>query len=315
MSWNKYHIIPLILASLIIQDLNGQCLSSANPVGGAENLLVLEKGSLRMISFYKYAQGTRYYETDHLSDFDMISKAYYNYLSLLAGYGLSNRITLESEAGFFFNKSQIYNVDPPSTLTGRGFSNISLTGKFNLYRNNVKRSYYSAGIGIKMPTSRKSRTANNVELPVELQPTLGSFGFIVNSSWVKEFSETGIRIFITNRMEAHFPNPDEYTLGTAFFNAVFVSKHIMLPRIRGDWTTILQVRNEIRTPDKISGDIKESSGGYLFFVTPQINHMVKEKWNLSVMADLPVYQHFRGTQLGAGLGITCIISRTFKIRP
>ena len=55
-----------------------QCLSSVNPVGGTNNLLVLEKKSLRVITFYRYGQGTQYYEKNNHSDFNLISKAYYS---------------------------------------------------------------------------------------------------------------------------------------------------------------------------------------------------------------------------------------------
>jgi hypothetical protein len=54
----------LFITFLLLQPLlsGGQCLSSVNPVGGTDNLLVIEKQSLRIISFYRYGQGNRYFE-------------------------------------------------------------------------------------------------------------------------------------------------------------------------------------------------------------------------------------------------------------
>jgi len=310
--WNKINILIILLSVVYFAKVDSQCLSSVNPVGGTENLLVLEKSSLRVITFYKYGEGKQYFEKDRHSDFNLIRKAYYNYVSGIVGYGISSKLTLETEFGYYINKSQIYATEPEYTLTGRGFNNLIASAKYNLYTNHKERIYFSAAAGIKIPFSRTPQQVNNVELPVEVQPTIGAYGFVFNSYFVKENSEKALRFFITNRVETNLPNLDDYQLGTAIFTSFYISKHLMFQWLKGDWTTILQLRNEIRTRDKISGRKKESSGGYVFLLAPQLNYVVKEKWYLSAMVDVPVYQYFNGTQLGAGIGITLSLSRAFS---
>lgn len=312
LSLNKKFILFFLFILGYAMCLYSQCLSSVNPVGGTENLLVLEKKSFRLISFYKYGQGTQYFEGHKHSDFNLIKEANYNYLSLILGYGLSKNLTLEADAGYYINKSQLYNsID--YTLTGKGFSNLILSAKFNIYTNPVKRIYYSLAAGPKIPFSTAPQWANNVKLPLEVQPTLGAYGLVVNSVFVKEYSLTGLRFFVTNRWEGNLPNKEDYLLGMALNNALYVSKHLLFPWLKGDWTAIIQLRNEIRSRDKIDGDIKESSGSILFFIVPQLNYVLYEKWNLSALADIPVYQYFYGTQLGAGFGLIISISRTFDL--
>jgi len=85
----------------------------------------------------------------------------------------------------------------------------------------------------------------------------------------------------------------------------------MFSWLKGDWTAIVQLRNELRAPDKLADEIKASSGSTLFFVSPQINYVAKGDWYISGMVDLPVYQNFKGTQLAAGTGLTLIVSKTF----
>lgn len=305
--------IAFFIAFLVTGNSFGQCLSSVNPVGGTNNLLVLEKKSLRVISFYKYGQGTQYFENSSHSDFDLIRKAYYNYLSTSFGYGVTNKFTLELETGYFFNKTQIYDLEPEYRLTGKGFSNFVVMGKHSLFSEPVKRIYVTGAAGVKIPSSRSPQLVNNVEIPVEVQPTIGAYGLVANLSFVKENSESGMRYFLISRMETHSANKNEYKLGNSFFNSFYISKHLMFPWLKGDWTTILQLRNEIRTHDKIDGVKKESSGSTLFFLSPQINYVYKDEWYLSAMIDFPVYQNFSGTQLGAGTGLTFILSRTFRL--
>jgi len=294
--------------------MHAQCLSSVNPVGGTENILTLEKNTLRIITFYKYGQSKHYYEKNKRLDHSLISKAYYNYSSFIIGYGITNKLTFETEIGYFFNKTQEYNVQPAYSLTGKGLSNIIALTKYNIYTNHINRIYYSAAAGVKIPFSRNPKVVDNVELPIDLQPNAGAYGLVFNSFFVKENPEKGLRYFITNRVETNFSNKDDYQLGTAVFSSFYISKHLMFSWLKGDWTTILQIRNEFRAHDKISGEIKNSSGSILFFLVPQINYVIKESWFISLMTDIPVYQNFNGTQLGAGFGITLSLSKTFNLK-
>lgn len=294
--------------------LKAQCLSSVNPVGGTDNLLVLEKNSLRVISFYKYGQGNQYYEGTGRSDFDLISKAYYNYFSVIVGYGLNPKLTLEMETGYFLNKTQNYNLTPANSLTGSGLSNAVIMAKHSIFTEPVNRIYITGALGVKIPFSRELQwSPNNVKLPVEVQPTLGAYGAVFSTSFVKESSGTGMRYFLTNRIEAHAPNKEDYKPGTSVYTSLYISKHLMQHWLKDNWTAILQIRNEVRGYDKIESRKKESSGSTLFFIAPQLNYVFKEEWYFSAMTDIPVYQYFKGTQLGAGIGFSLIVSKTFRL--
>lgn len=294
--------------------LKAQCLSSVNPVGGTDNLLVLEKTSLRVISFYKYGQGNQYYEGSGRSDFNLISKAYYNYFSVILGYGLTPKLTLEMETGYFLNKTQNYNLTPDYSLTGSGLSNAVIMAKHSIFTEPVNRIYITGALGAKIPFSRELQwSPNNVKLPVEVQPTLGAYGAVFSTSIVKENSGTGMRYFLTNRIETHSSNKEDYKPGNSVFTSLYISKHLIQHWLKDNWTAILQIRNEIRGYDKIEGRKKESSGSTLFFIAPQLNYVFKEEWYFSAMTDVPVYQHFKGTQLGAGLGFTFIVAKTFRL--
>ena len=290
-----------------------QCLSAVNPAGGTSNLLSLEKHSLRFMLFYKYGYGNQYYNGYKLSDFDVISEAHYSYLGNIIGYGISDKLTTEAELGYFFNKTQEYNLEPHYTLSGNGLSSAVVSVKYQFYTNHIKRIYYSASSGILFPFSRNMQVVNGVVLPIELQTVSGAYGLVLQSFFVKENSERGIRYFMTNRLECYFQGKQDYLPGTAVFSSVFLSKHLMYNRLKGDWTIILQLRNETRAHDKNEGQTKESSGGTLFFIVPQINYVLLEKWYLSAMVDVPVWQYYNGTQMGTRLGLTFSLSRAVKL--
>lgn len=282
-------------------------------MGGSSNLLVLEKNSLRIISFYRYNFGNKYFEGDDHSDFSLIKNANYNYVGSIIGYGLADKVTLETELGYFFNKTQNYNLVPAYSLSGSGFSTGILSLKYGFLKNISKRFFISSSLGAKIPFSTEPISRDGVELPVEVQPTIGAFGTVVQLFMVKENPISGIRYFLTGRMEINAPNKQDYKLGTSVFTSFFISKHLMFSWLKGDWTTILQLRNEIRTKDKTINGWKESSGSTIFYFSPQINYTVNERWNISAMIDLPVYQYFNGTQLATRYGISLNLARDFNL--
>ena len=306
-------IILFIAVSFYYQLSSSQCLSSVNPVGGTSNLLALQPKTIRTITFHKFNYGNRYYQENQPSDFDLIERAFYNYIGTILGYGITSRLTLETEAGYFINKTQQYNVEPAQKQRGYGFSNVIVSARYGIYSNNYRRLYFSASAGMKIPCSGNYQVVNGVELSEELQPTIGSYGLVFQSYLVKENSFRGLRFFLTNRLETNRVNRKDFKLGTSFFTSFYVSKHLMFQWLKGDWTTILQIRNEIRNKNKRESVPVEASGGILFFLSPQINFSIHEIWNISIMGDIPVYQYLHGIQLGTKYGITLSLSRDFKL--
>lgn len=310
---SKYLMLVFLPWLFFYMNTRAQCLSSVNPVGGTDNLLVLEKNAFRVITFYKFGQGSRYYEGSEVSGFNLIDRAFYNYMSAILGYGIHPKVTLELETGYFFNKTQEYNVDDGYKLKGKGLSNFVLLVKNSLITDHVGRFYVNGTAGIKIPSSGRMQYVDNVRLPVEVQPTMGAFGSVLGASAVKEKSATGMRYFLTARWEAHGKNREDYRPGNNIFTSVYISKHLMYPWLKGDWTAIMQLKNEVRTRDRLLGQPKDSSGSVLFFLVPQINYVFREKWYISALVDVPVWQYFNGTQLGAASGLSFIVSRAFSL--
>lgn len=298
-----------LLASFWSQLVISQCLSSVNPVGGTSNLLALPSKTLRVISFYKFNYGDRYFEKSKPSDFDLIKSASYNYLGAILGYGITSRLTLETETGYFINKTQHYDIESAQKVRGYGLSDFIVSARYGIYTNNQRRIYYSASAGLKIPSSSNYQIADGVELPEEVQSSIGAFGMVFQSFLVKEYPLRGLRLFLTNRFETNRANYKDFKLGNSFYTSLYISKHLMFQWLKGDWTTILQVRNEVRALNTRYDEPVEASGGIVFFLSPQINYTINETWNISFMGDLPVYQYLNGIQLGTQFGFTFGFSR------
>jgi len=311
-------IFFLILLSFFYIDLYSQCFSSSgNPIGGTANMGTVNKKTIRISSFYKHACADKYFSGDERTDYNL-KKARYNYIGTLLGYGLSDKITIEAELGYFVNKIQEYpmfSIDPD---TGRGLSNAVISGKFNLYSNKEKRFEITAGIGGRIPLQSFAIQQNNNDLSIDVQPTMGSYGIVAQLFLIKENSFKGLRYFLINRFEYNFKNKEDYFMnnvqykfGSVYYTSFFVSKHLWLPWTTGDgiWTVIFQLRNEIKAKRIQNNEIVPASGACLFYVAPQLNVTIHKKWNVSFMFDYPIYQYYNETQLGINYSFLINLTR------
>jgi len=71
----------------------------------------------------------------------------------------------------------------------------------------------------------------------------------------------------------------------------------------------MQIRDEWRNRDTRNGKKVNSSGGNVVFISPQLNYEVKQKWNISMLFDYPLYKYYNGTQLTSSYAITLFISK------
>jgi hypothetical protein len=306
----KYYSLSVIFVLSFYIESRAQCFSSLNPVAGISNLLVLEKNTVKFICSYNYGLMDEYFEGHKRTDYTLVKRADYNYVAAVLAYGIFNRLTLESEAGYFLNKT--YHFEN-ATSKGYGFNNIVISPKFSLVTNHDKRFYCSGSIGIKVPLSMELQKVDLVEVPHELQPSTHAFGYVLQGFMVKENSFRGLRYFLVARGEYNHKNSAGYRYGNFFSTSAYLSKHLMYNWLKRDLTTILQLRNEFRGRDRLDKDIVEYTGGYSLLLIPQVNLTIKERWNISVLGKIPVYQYFNGTQLAAKFGVIVNVSGDFVL--
>ena len=220
-------IFFLLIIIFLSNEVEAQCYCSfGNPVGGTLNMGVMEKNTIRIASFYRFSSFGRYFTGDkkYTGDNIIAERAYYNYAGFLAAYGISPKFTIETEGGYFVNKTKIYKINREK-LTGSGLSNAIISIKHRLYYNFNKQLEISWALGPYIPLSVNSRQVNGITLPVELQPSMGSYGLVFQSFIIKEDFLRERRFFLVNRIEKYFENKQNMIWGTFFSNSLFFSKH------------------------------------------------------------------------------------------
>lgn len=319
LGYMKYMRIYLLLIIIIISQERAvaQCFATpGNPVGGAENIGVMMKNHLRIQSSFRYHLASNYYKGSQIYQGDKrtLDKAYFNYGGLMAAYGITNQLTLEVDAGYFFNKTQEY-LKWDGSLTGSGFSNISAMLKYALYQDMLNRVEFTMAAGGKIPLSTEYQRVDGVVLPIDLQPSTASYGIKAQTFLVKENSVGSWRIFWINRYEKNFENPYNFIFGDLFSSAIFYSKHTHLnisERFK-HWTLIMQARYEYNDQNTRNKQTVPASGGHMVVIAPQINCSIDQKWNLSVLFEKAIYRYYNNIQLGGNYSIGVQLSRDIPI--
>ncbi len=301
---------------------NAQCFGSpGNPVAGTSNAGSLQKKLFRTSLYHRYSYSDTYRTGSKITGFSLYEKANYNYLGLTLAYGLTDKITIESETGYFVNKTIHYNsslILPESeyTKSGFGLSHTLISLKYLIIPDNKHPIRWAIGAGGRIPLRQQPQYENNSLLPQDVQPSNMAFGIALQSFFVHENSFKGRRIFLINRYEYYFENSQQFQWGQVLYNSLFYSKrlHFKQQWLTENWTGILQLRHEYRTHNynylltspKVAG-----SGNNLIFITPQLNYTHHEILNISFLADIPVYQYYNETQLSNKFSFTLNITRDF----
>lgn len=309
------NIATIIILFFSIYQAKAQCFASAgNPVGGTANMGVMDKNTLRVSTFYRYSYSGKYMSGDspYSGPSEILNHAFFNYTGWLVGYGISEKLTIETEGGYFINKTQSYQFNNEN-LTGFGLSNAVVSLKPRLYMNKDKRFEISGSLGFSIPFSRERQAVGGVDLPIDLQPSTGSYGLVFQSFFIKENSFKAIRFFLINRVEKYFENKQDYLFGTLYSTSFYFSKHFIFDKWKlQDWTLIMQLKNQIKDKNIGVKNTVEALGSCLFFLSPQINLSLYDKWNVSVLFDIPIYQHYNEVQLANNYSFAVSLIRDFS---
>ncbi len=312
----KQLILIFALSQLIVVQVAGQCFAtSGNPVGGTANMGLLDKRMMMLSTFYRFSYADRYLAGHDSYDGSMgiLKDANFNYCGILVGYGLANKVTIEAEGGYFINKTQRYKFND-NQLRGYGLSNLVLSVKPLIYFNPEKHFEISGALGASIPFRLNLQEINGVTLPIDIQPSTGSFGMVGQIYLIKENSYNATRYFLAGRVEKYFKNQQDFLFGNIYSLSGFFSKHFgrETHRIK-HITAIVQVRAQVKDRNVRTGNIVEASGNFLVFVAPQLNFNILQNWNLSLFTEIPAYQYFNEIQLASRISAGFTLSRVLEL--
>jgi len=284
-------------------------------VGASVYVGVLGKNYLRAITYFRHSYSDTYYESDHKTGENVqLSNSSFNFAGVALAYGVTRRLTIETDAGYYFDKTQNFkNIDYQTR--GYGLSNGSLTVKYGTIIRPAQQIELTTGLGLRFPFSSDPQAIDGVQLNRDVQPSTNAFGVSEMLFFNKGFPSITLRLFSINRYEYNFADSHDYKYGNVLLNSVFVSKMIFKY-----FFGIIQFRSEWKTNDKDfanknadGGDKVINSGFYLFTISPQLSYSIAGKWNLTAVYDLPTYKFYNGKQMTPAYSFALSLTRDFNL--
>lgn len=303
-------LVLLIVAFFTTQNVFAQCCSAGNPFFYGEQANLGHK-QLQVIAGYKYSLSDQYYHEDSKEDIDFIDKAWFNFLNLQLIYGLTNRLSIQTDIGYFVNRTEQYSVDEWETINGYGIGDAGITIRYLAYKNFVRKFSIIPSVGVKFPIGVFDQEVDHVKLPITVQPSSGSFKYLVNLYMNKTFKNSRYSLGLFG--SAEFPQLIDsenfyYKYGNMFLFSMVGSYYL------SDKLTLgLEARSEWRGKASRENDQTVESSGYtIVYAIPHVSYAFARQWFVAINSALPVYKYYNGIQLANAFAVSVRLSYTIN---
>jgi hypothetical protein len=321
----------LTIAGLFACQVNllAQCCSggSGSPIAGGISQGVIMEQQFELNTNYQFISSNRFFtgsKPDTNKYFDKFSSTY-QYFRI--AYGLSSKLMLSVETGYYLNKEEVgLHNDPTKTYSTSGLSDLIIFPRYDvLNRSTLKtKTEITLGLGYKIPLGSYNDSTGNIEPfsgntyyvtnPQAVQLTSGAQDIIFYSFFYRGYPIKNFRVFANALYIKKGWNPLGEKIGdfaslSLFAGKTFYNKLGATLQVRGEWVDQMKLNKEILLYAYPNYD-PEATGYKKIFVTPQLSY-TRGKISMYALADLPVYQYVNKTQVGSQLQITAGLSYRF----
>lgn len=293
----KKILITIILYALLISDAYSQCCSAGNPLGGDGTQESINKNELMVFTSFKHSLSLQYYHLDSEYNLSNIEKSYYNYQNLAISYGLFSRLSFYGELGYFYDKTQVININGKETIIqSSGLGDLNLRFRYQVINTEEPISQLVISGGLKLPLGAFHEELNGAMVPISLQPSSGAMKFNAGIYYSRKpadrkFGWNTFLLFETSNTieEAYlvykYGNLLQYSLAATY---QFNKKMNLIINSKFEWRAHDKRENET---------LIESTGSKVIYFNPQIIYHFIPGWSALLICDLPIYKYVNGYQL------------------
>ncbi len=272
-----------------------QCCSAGNPVGSNGFEEGLTKNQLRFISYFKQSNSDKYYHKDSYFNQPIINSSSFSFWFLSSSYGITKNLSLNSDIGYFFDKSQELTINSsPLKIASSGFGDFGLSLRYNNI-DDENNTQWNLFVGSKLPVGAFEEEIDGVLIPLSLQPSSGAFRYNVGGFYGKYFPRTGFGLSTSLIFESSLWIKKEYIIYKYGNYMQYIVNGSYLWR---KFLFISSLKMDYRFKDLRDNDlIVESSGGFALIFSPRIQYQVIPNWELLFQFEQPLYRYVNGFQI------------------
>lgn len=298
---------------------------SGSPVAGGTSQGVLADRQAEIGTSFQYIY-TKKFLTGDKPAMDFLSSFNTKYQYTRFGYGVTNRLTMSVEVGYFYNKTQV-SLNKKVTDESRGFSDLIIFPRYKVYEHNTEktRDEITIGLGYKIPVGKyldstvvyTDPTGKNfyTPQPPAVMPTTGSNDFIFYGFAFRGYPEKKFRLFANAIYIRKGWNPigekfGDYASVGLFAGKTFLKKWGATLQLKGEWIDGFH-------SDKSADDMLafynidvNSFGSKKIAISPQISYTYKSL-SVYLLTEYPLYQYVNGTAIASQYLFTLGLSYRF----
>ena len=327
-------LIVLLIFSFLFQNIafsQGCCSGGgSNPIAGGTASGVLQKYQMEVSLNYQNNTSNKFFEgTEEVSQEGIYDKLSSEYLFLRTDYGISKKLTLSLGTGYHLNKTLSYK-DQDTSASSSGFGDLIIFPRYDIYnetKGNI-RSEITLGIGLKIPIGSHTDTMKITSdvwdlIPPTIQLSTGGTDLMFYSFFLREYKKQKIRCFANSLyIRKGYNSFDEkfgdYRSISLFVSKTFFSKWGLTTQLKGESIGQIEVRQSklldlvIRNPYEAENflDKQKATGSKKWLFIPQLSYS-QNGITVFATAEIPLYQHLNGTQIGSNQQFTFGINYRF----
>ncbi len=288
--------------------LNAQCDCTGNSAEIALSNLneIYHNDSLRYNNFYinllyKYTYADSYFLRDVNIGRGAIKSIAAHFLDLRLSYKYNFRWIFDIELGYFINKRQTENLKNQS-FNASGISDLSILGRYILWKDIANNFEISGGGGIKVPFAHEEAT-----IPQNIQPSTGAYAILANILVKKYFPDWNLGLIAGNRTDYNFENKWRYRYGIST-----VSSIILLYNAGETINIGTELRGDFRGKDYNKGK-KICGSGFIALSISPILRINTGRFIIGSFFNYPFYQFYFGKQIANKFSFGMSISYGTKL--
>jgi hypothetical protein len=294
----------LLVTGLLFALLSGQAEAQQ---GGIEFFSGESLGAdiLRVSAFHAYERRTKVSRHSEIVDNPQDLRLQENTTTLALDYGLLPRLTINVQMPVTHRELRVRGTGNGEIyLRGYGIGDASFAAKFTFFKQDWKQGALHLGaiVGLELPTGDVSQRDEGIRLPRAAQPGSGSwdpfFAVSANSSLNRFRFDAFLHVRVNTKNRYEFDSGEDVTFA---LDVAYRFWHAKYPGPSA--SARLGMRTSWQGHGKQDGHKVSNSGNTRVRLRPSLGFHPIPRIDLSVNADIPVYQRYRGVQLAHGVRV------------
>ncbi|PKP54136.1 MAG: hypothetical protein CVT92_00990 [Bacteroidetes bacterium HGW-Bacteroidetes-1] len=308
----------------------GQCcaIGGGSPLAGDVSQGVLKDKQFEISSNYQFTHSTNFL-TERTRDTNFLEKFSSQYLYSRIAFGLSERLTMSIELGYWLEKNQVGLVGRDSYLS-KGISDLILFPRYNIIKSGAQNKFteLTFGMGFKIPLGSFNDSIGMIEpfsgetlystKPPAVQATSGAHDLIFRLFYSggipsSRFKLSANAVYILKGWNPLGEKLGNYASFGIFIGRTFFEKMNAVIQIKSEWIDKMRINSDLMMVSFPNYD-PEATGSKKIFIAPQLSYLLQNRFTFFLQSEFPIYQQVNKTQIASQTQFTIGLTYRFMAK-